>query len=153
MIAEALALNAEQRARDPANVELVVDRLGMLQAAARIAYRLGERERAMRIAREALAIPATVPAGTQRMRDVIAFSADARIYLGFSLLELVEEGKVAPERRLETLRESRRLLVEVRELMADFQARKVGKPREDVMRDVAAALERCDQALLKLAKG
>jgi hypothetical protein len=152
MIAEALALNAGQRARDPANVELAVDRLGMLQAAARTAYRLGERERAMRIARDALAIPATVPAGTQRMRDVISWSADAKIYLGLSLLELVEEGRVAPERRLEALRESRRLLAEVRDLMAELQARKLAKPREDVIRDVVAALERCDQALLKLAK-
>jgi hypothetical protein len=86
------------------------------------------------------------------MRDVIGYSADAKIYLGYSLLELVEEGRVPTERRLETLRESRRLLAEVRDLMAQFQARKIGKPRGDVMRDLAAALERCDQALLELAK-
>jgi hypothetical protein len=87
------------------------------------------------------------------MRDVIAWSADAKIYLGLSLLELVEEGRIAPERRLETLHESRRLLAEVRDLMAEFQARKLAKPREDVMRDVAAALRRCDEALVTRAKG
>ncbi len=152
MIIEALKLNAAQRARDPINVELAVDRIGMLQAAARIAYHLRDYERTIRNGRDGLATYETLPQATQQMRDAWSFATDAKRYVGEGLLASVEVGSVPPGRQREALLESHRMLAEVIALYAGVRARKTMAIRDGAIESVAKSLERCDKALARLAK-
>ena len=150
VIAEAMAMAAQQAARDPKNIEVATDELAVLGQASLIALRAGDPARSIRHGRAALAIAARLPAGTLTSRDVRSDIAEAKSYLGFALLATAQARSVEAARRRALLTEARDLLGEAKAFLAEVRAQKLGTFPEEEAREIEEALARCDAALARL---
>jgi tetratricopeptide (TPR) repeat protein len=148
-IAEALAANAVQIARDPADVSLAGDRVKILAEATLIAHRLGDQPRAIARGREGLDAAQRLPEGIRNSRDVRSHVAEAKAYLGYALLAS-GSGFGDRTRQLAALREARGLLAGAAAFVAEARAENLGAIPEDEAKELDAAVKRCDEALARM---
>ena len=148
-IAEALAANAVQIARDPADVSLAGDRVKILAEATLIAHRLGDQPQAIARGREALVVAQRLPEGARHSRDVRSHVAEAKAYLGYALLAS-GSGAGARTQQLAALREARDLLAGAAAFVGEARAEHLGAIPEDDTQELDAARKRCDEALARL---
>jgi serine/threonine protein kinase len=150
VMAEALAMSADFIASDPANVEAATDRITTLAQAAFVANRAGDPARAIRHAREALAVAARLPADVLRIRDVRSNVAEAKAFLAYGLLAAAQAPRAGRGKRLAGLREARGLLRESLAFVDEARAEKLGAVPEDEVRQMQEALRRCEEGIARL---
>ena len=146
-IAEAVALSATIQSREPANVNVAIDRVTVLVNSAEIALRLGEPERAIRMSRQALEVAARMPVQTRDTRFVGLIVANAKARLGIGLLAVAESKGTDRNRRMPMLLEAKALLDEVQVFVDDFLARKLGQIEAEDLETLSAARKGVAQAI------
>ncbi len=149
---EALAVVEKKAARDPDDVTTAVNRLEILVGAADVANRLQDLPRAIRLTREVLSSAARLPAEASRLRDVRIQVTEAKVILGYALVATAESGTLDRERRVALLLEARSRFGDVAKFLDAVAAQpSLGAVPEYKLREFAAARERCEKALRRLA--
>jgi tetratricopeptide (TPR) repeat protein len=149
-IGGALARAAGLRAQDPKDANVAVDHLSALVQGAAIANRRGDRDGAIRHAREALDSAARLTEETRKSRDMRNAVGEAKAQLGIALVASAERAVVDRSRRLALLEDARALLADAHSFIAEIRAEKLGIYDESEAREIVDALERCDAALARL---
>ena len=150
-IGKALEQNAWLYARDPNNVELVIERLFTLENASVSAYRLGDMQRTIRFARETIAQGARMPEASRNTVSVRGHISEAKALIGGALLAMASAPSLGREKRLAMLTEARSLLVGHMAYFDEVRD-KLGVPVEDVNGEVMYAIKACDEAITKLSR-
>lgn len=149
---EALAVVEKKAERDPDDVTAAVNRLEILVGAADVANRLKDLPRAIRLTREVLSSAAMLPAEASRLRDVRIQVAEAKVILGYALVASAESGALDRDRRVALLLEARSKFGDVAKFLDAVAAQpSLGAVPEYKLREFAAARERCEKALRRLA--
>lgn len=152
LMGEAVALVEKRVERDPDDVTMAVSRLELLVGAADIANRLRDHPRAIRMCREVLSSAARLPAEASRLRDVRIQVAEAKVILGYALVATAESGALDREQRVALLLEARSKFGDVAQFLDAVAAQpSLGAVPEYKLREFAAARERCEKALRRLA--
>ena len=152
LMGEAVALVEKRVERSPDDVTMAVSRLEILVGAADVANRLRDHPRAMRLSREVLSSAARLPAEASRLRDVRIQVAEAKVILGYALVATAESGTLDREKRVALLLEARSRFEDVAQFLDAVAAQpSLGAVPEYKLREFAAARERCERALRRLA--
>jgi eukaryotic-like serine/threonine-protein kinase len=151
-IEEALRLGASLRAHDPDpnNTEPGIRMLTALAQAAETAYGLGDHARAIRRGREALALAASLPPGTQQSRDLRDDVTWTKATLGLALLAQAMHGSQVPEARLAILREARAFLAERMAFFGEAGASGFGAYDETEVGGVRDALAKAEAGIARV---
>jgi hypothetical protein len=151
LIREAATLVEETAARHPDDMTTAVARLWILVGAADVANRLGDFPRAIRVSREVLASAAKLPAETAANREVRISIPEARVILGYALLETAQSAPLDRAQRLALLLETRALFAQVAEFVAEVQGQPVlGAIPRYKLREFAQGRARLERALRDL---
>jgi tetratricopeptide (TPR) repeat protein len=151
VIGEALKRVTELQAADPKNVELIADRMKVLNQASIIAYRLGDLPRSARYGRDALALSAKFPEEVLKSRDMRSNIAEVKSSLGAALLATALSPSTDRGRKSALLLEARSMLGEAAAFLGQAKAENLGSINAAEERELRGNLERCDEAIAKLA--
>ena len=148
LIREAAALVEETAARHPDDMTTAVARLWILVGAADVSNRLGDYPRAIRVCRDVLASAARLPPETAAQREVRITVPEARVILGYALLETAQSPKLDRAQRVALLLEARALFAQVAEFVDEVRGNEVlGAIPEYKLREFAQARKRLERAL------